>query len=255
MIWTFSLKPVRRHWRLWLVLIILMVAAPAWWREVEAGARGGTNPNLVWYVKTHQKVVALTFDDGPSEAFTPKILSILNQAHAKATFFMLGQAATAHPALVREVSRMGMEIGNHTYAHINLKVHSPAQDRLDLIRSQDAIQAITGKLPTLMRPPYGAYNAALIKVARSLNLRVILWSWTEDPRDWANPGVAAIVSRVVNHIQPGDIVLFHDGGGDRSQTVEALSLIVKDLSAQGYRMVTVSHLLNDAEPNSHSPQT
>lgn len=250
MIWTISLKPMRRHWRIFAVVMIVLLGAPAWWKEVHAGARGGTNPHLIWYVNTSRKVVALTFDDGPSPSATPRILSMLRAAHAKATFFMLGQAAKAYPEVVRQVARQGMEIGNHTYAHINLKVHSMAQDEADLAKAQKTIQTITGHAPSLMRPPYGAYNASLIPVTQALHLKIILWSWTEDPRDWANPGVAAIVSRVLNHIQPGDIVLFHDGGGDRRQTVEALALIIKDLTAQGYHMVTVSRLLKIGEARS-----
>ena len=247
MIWTISLQPLRRHWRVIALALILAAAVPAWWKDVHAGARGGTNPHVVWYVKTTKKVVALTFDDGPSPVSTPRILNTLDHWHAKATFFMLGQAAKEYPAVVREVARMGMEIGNHTFAHINLKVHSAVQNEADLARTQDVIRAITGKAPTLMRPPYGAYNDSLVALAHSLHLQIILWSWTEDPRDWADPGVAAIVSRVISHIQPGDIVLFHDGGGNRIQTVEALPLILKDLSAQGYHMVTVSQLLKEAK--------
>lgn len=243
MILTISLRPWRRHWRLLLLALIIAVALPTWWHDVHAGARGGTNPELLWYVKTSKKVVALTFDDGPSPTSTPAILKTLVDDRAKATFFMLGQAAEANPKMVRAVVRDGMEIGNHTYAHINLAVHSAAQDQADLERTQAVLKKITGTLPTLMRPPYGAYNKTTLSVTRQLHLKVVLWSWTEDPKDWANPGVSAIVSRVLNHVEPGDIILFHDGGGDRIQTVRAIPLIVKTLTAEGYRMVTVSQLL------------
>ena len=243
---TISLRPLSRHWRIAAALAILAMAFPAWWREVHAGSRGGTNPNLLWYVKTQHKVAALTFDDGPSPTATPKILKILATHHAQATFFVVGRAAREYPAIVQQEARAGMEIGNHTYAHINLKIHSPVQDTADLAHTQDVVRDITGRSPSLMRPPYGSYNASVIAVARHLKLKVILWSWTEDTKDWTNPGVSNIVSRVVNHIQPGDIVLLHDGGGNRAQTVAALPLILNDLTAMGYRLTTVSHLLTYA---------
>ncbi len=248
MIVTISLRSWRRHWRLAAAAAILAVALPAWWRDVHAGSRGGSNPHLVWYVKTKQKVAALTFDDGPSPTATPKILNILAAHHARATFFVLGQAARQYPEIVRQEARAGMEIGNHTYAHINLKLHSKEQDAEDLKHTQKLVGKIIGRAPDLMRPPYGAYDASVITVAHQLKLKVVLWSWTEDSKDWTNPGVSSIVSRVVNHIQPGDIVLFHDGGGNRDQTVAALPLILNDLTAMGYRLVTVSQLLTYSAP-------
>lgn len=243
-----SLRPVRRHWRLLALAGLALAAIPALWREGSAATgRGGANPDVLWYARTSKRLVALTFDDGPGPS-TPKILADLARYHAKATFFVVGLAARSHPRIVREEVHMGMEVGNHTYAHINLAAHSVAADRADLTHAQAAIRAAAGVTPTLMRPPYGAFNQKVVDLAKSLHLTTVIWAWTEDPKDWTNPGTAQIVSRVVSHIQPGDIVLMHDGGGDRIETERAVPLILRDLTAMGYRMVTVSELRRAAEP-------
>lgn len=240
-----SLRKTYRYWRLLLAAFLVGIEVPAWFYPAPTAARGGTPPDVVFAVHTRIQAVALTFDDGPNPALTPKILAILKNYHARATFFVIGRSALAYPALVRQEVGAGMEVGNHTWGHINLAQHSQRQDVSDLERANQAIRSVTGQVPVLMRPPYGAYNPTVLRAARSLHLRTVLWSWTEDSRDWTNPGVQAIVNRVLAHIQPGDIVLFHDGGSSR-QTVRAMPIILRDLTARGYRMVTVSSLLNMA---------
>ncbi|PSR36916.1 MAG: chitooligosaccharide deacetylase [Sulfobacillus thermosulfidooxidans] len=242
-----SLRGVFRHWKLAAALMLLIVGLSEWHALHAASARGGTNPAITWYVPTDQKVVALTFDDGPWRSSTPQILRILVHHHALATFFVIGQQVLRDPDIIRQEVKDHMEIGNHTFSHMNLAKHSYAQIVSDLSQANQAIKDVTGHPPTLLRTPYGTYNPTVLRAAQELHLRVIMWSWTEDTRDWANPGVEAIVSRVVSHIQPGDIVLFHDGGSDRSQTIAALPIILKDLALRGYRFVTVSQLLTQAQ--------
>lgn len=245
---TISIRPLRRHWRIGAAAAIAagsLISLP----HRGATARGGSNPNILWYVPTDAKVVALTFDDGPAPSSTPKILATLNQFHDKATFFVLGRQAEQYPELVRQEIRDGMEVGNHTWAHINLKQHSAAYIRKDLVKSQTLLERLTQKPVIWMRPPYGAYNRQVLQVVDSLNLKMVLWSWTEDSRDWANPGRDVIVSRVIKHIQPGDIVLFHDAGGNRSETVAALPIILRDLQMLGYRTVTISELVRYRSPS------
>ncbi|CAB1129126.1 Chitooligosaccharide deacetylase [Candidatus Hydrogenisulfobacillus filiaventi] len=245
---TFSLTGWRRHWRLLLAAALGLAALwPLAARHRPASARGGHAPGVVWYVDLppDRRVIALTFDDGPSP-YTPRILELLQHYHQQATFFVLGQNAARYPQYVRAEAQAGMEVADHTYSHLNLARHSAATDEADLRRAQDLLTRLTGRTPVLLRPPYGTYNRDLLEVARRLGLHVVMWSWTEDSRDWTRPGVGTIVQRVLAHLEPGDIVLMHDGGGDRSQTVEALAIILRDLAAGGWRSVTVSELLRMA---------
>lgn len=245
----FSVRPLRRRWRLGVAAGLAVAAMAGFWhRPSAASARGGTNPHLLWYVPTDAKVVALTFDDGPSPSYTGPILQALSRAHAQATFFVLGRQVERHPDWVRREVQAGMEIGNHTWSHINLKYHRPEAIAADVARTQTAIEKAAGVTPVWMRPPYGAYTMEAVGAVEALGLKVALWSWTEDSRDWANPGIDAIVSTVVSHIAPGDIVLFHDGGGNRSETVAALPIILQDLHAMGYRFVTLSQLVSYQRP-------
>ncbi len=242
-IWTISLHRYLRHWKIGIAVAALLIGLGEWHAIHAASARGGTNPQITWYVKTSEKAVALTFDDGPWRSSTPKILKILTENHALATFFVIGEQVQRDPQILQEETREHMEIGNHTYSHINLVHHSYSEDVADLQKASMAIQNATGHAPVLLRTPYGTYNAEVLKAASALHMHVIMWSWTEDTRDWSNPGVQTIVSRVLAHIEPGDIVLFHDGGSDRSQTIAALPIILKDLKLRGYRFVTVSQLM------------
>ncbi len=232
-----------------MALVLLVLWLPA---ELQASppTRGGQTPGVTWYVKTPQRLVALTFNDGPSP-WTPRILAILKAFGDPATFFVLGSQAVKFPAVVRREVLLGMEVGNHTYGHINLAQHSFGQDYRDLQETNQILNGITNTFPTVMRPPYGAYNATVLHAASKTGLRVILWSWTENSGNWKNVPVAGIVARVMRHLQGGDIVLFHDAGNNLGPTLKALPIILKDLRALGYRCVTVSDLLN--KMSRHSP--
>lgn len=173
------------------------------------------------------KVVYLTFDDGPRPIYTSQILTALRQHGAKATFFMVGKSVKAHPALVRDVRARGHAIGNHTYSHPDLTKLTRAQITTELA-STDALLGWR----RCFRPPYGALNANVRSVAAARGQRIVLW--TVDPRDWSRPGSSVIVSRVLTNIRPGSVVLFHDGGGNRRQTVEAVRTILPWLARNGY---------------------
>ncbi len=173
------------------------------------------------------KVVYLTFDDGPNATYTPQVLALLKRYNARATFFMLGQNAAANPKLVNAVRAQGHAIGNHTWNH-------PALTRLSngaIAQQLTRTTAVLGRR-ACVRPPYGDHNARVDAVIRSTGAKVVIW--TVDPVDWARPGSGVIASRVINRVRPGSVVLMHDGGGPRAQTVAALGQILPSLQRQGY---------------------
>ncbi|CAM4078508.1 polysaccharide deacetylase family protein [Lederbergia lenta] len=196
--------------------------------------------DVIWDIKAEEKVIALTFDDGPHSVYTPQILDVLAKYNAKATFFVIGEHAKKFPHLISREKIEGHEIANHTYTHSYSN-----QDKLEeeLRKTDEVIYNITGAYPLFYRPIGGEYNERIVNTAVQQGFRVIMWSWHQDTQDWKRPGVNKIVSKVLSGARPGDIVLFHDAGGDRSQTVEALQDILPALKKEGYTFVTVSELL------------
>ena len=182
------------------------------------------------------RTVALTFDDGPSP-YTHRVLRILRRFRVPATFFLIGQQVGPFRREARAELRAGEEIGNHSLRHSFLP------SRGDLARTNQVIRRATGFRPCLFRPPGGAVNSRLVGSALSLGMDTI--TWDVDPRDWSRPGTGAIVSRVLGAVRPGSIVLMHDGGGPRGETVAALPTILRVLRHRGYRFKTVSALLGD----------
>jgi peptidoglycan/xylan/chitin deacetylase (PgdA/CDA1 family) len=178
------------------------------------------------------KRIALTFDDGPS-SYTPQILSVLQHHHAKGTFFEIGVQVSSES---RAVLKAGEELANHSYHHENYP------SRASMAATNSSIRSVTGFEPCLFRPPGGAYNSRVVGDAKALGMTTVLWN--VDPRDWSTPGSGAIYSSVVSAARPGAIVVMHDGGGNRSQTVAALPRIIRTLHGRGYHLVTVSRLLH-----------
>ncbi|HUX33497.1 MAG TPA: polysaccharide deacetylase family protein [Gemmatimonadaceae bacterium] len=191
---------------------------------------------------TRDRVVALTFDDGPNPDATPPILDALAAADVKATFFILGRHAERWPALARRVHEEGHQIGNHGYYHRRLHFKGPRYVRDDLTRGADAIAQACGVRPALYRAPHGFRSPWVNAVARSLGERVIGWSlgvWDSD-----RPGADVIARRTVAGARPGSILLLHDGdgydaAGDRNQTAQAVPAVLAKLAARGYRFVPV----------------
>jgi peptidoglycan/xylan/chitin deacetylase (PgdA/CDA1 family) len=187
------------------------------------------------------RAVALTFDDGPSPAYTARILRELRRLHVHASFFVIGYLASAYPDLVRREARMGMAVGNHSYNHPEVPPFDELPPPLikDEIALADHALAGLGIRTRLFRPPGGGASARVVRIAAGLGQRVVLWS--VDPRDW-EPGVTAkaIVQRVLGAVRPGSIIDMHDGGGDRSATLAALPAIVRGIRARGLRLVTLT---------------
>lgn len=198
--------------------------------------------------------IALTFDDGPSPTYTPQVLAILNRYGIHATFFVIGSQAAAYPDLVRQDYQQGNPVGNHSWSHPDLLQLAPAQVRSQLQTTSNAIQAATGVKPTLFRPPYGNTNSVIQSIASSLGLSTILWS--VDPKDWSLPGTSVIVSRVLNSTHNGSIILLHEGGGDRSQTMAALPTIITTLKQRGFQFVTIAQMIQHLGKtgNGNAPQ-
>jgi peptidoglycan/xylan/chitin deacetylase (PgdA/CDA1 family) len=195
-----------------------------------------------------RREVALTFDDGPSP-FTPRIVKVLRRRHAPATFFPIGQSINEYGRYLKLVRRRGFPIGDHTYTH-PLMGRLPRADQVREIDQQAGLLKHAGvHYPRLFRPPYGSFDEDTRALLHERRMLMVLWN--VNPQDYYRPGAAAITARVLAGVRPGSIVLMHDGGGDRSQTVAALPGIIRKLRARGYRLVTVSRLLADDPPPRH----
>lgn len=200
----------------------------------EARIPGTLRPE--YYVHAGHKGIALTIDDGPDPRYTPQVLAILEQHHISATFCMIGSSAKAYPALVREVIARGHHIANHTWSHPDLVNLSAASVRDQILRAEEAVHTASGGYrPTVFRAPYGAWDQSLLALCERMKLRAL--DWSVDPRDWSRPGTSQIVDTVLHTTRTGSIILEHDGGGDRSQTVAALRVFLPRLLSEGYHFV------------------
>lgn len=190
-------------------------------------------------VQTPEMLVALTFDDGPSSAHTPRVLDILRRHGAKGTFFVLGSNAKRCSSIVARAAAEGHEVGVHTWSHINMARSSMSKIDSEVSRTSDVIRSITGKAPVVMRPPYGATTAGIVKhMYDRYGMRSILWD--VDTQDWRKPGVSTVINRAVNRAKPGSIILVHD---IHASTLAAIEGIVTGLQARGFKLVTVSQLM------------
>ncbi len=194
------------------------------------------------------RAMALTFDDGPSP-YTEAIVKTLVKMHVPATFFVVGQQLNDFAAGLRDELRHGFLVGDHTENHAWL-IHLNTAGQYQQIHD-DAIRLarLGAPFPRLFRPPYGAYNAQTLRTARGLRMLMVLWS--VDPGDWRRPGVKEIVSDVLGGSKPGAVVIMHDGGGDRSQTVAALPAIIRGLRKRRYELVSLPELLKLDPPPAH----
>jgi peptidoglycan/xylan/chitin deacetylase (PgdA/CDA1 family) len=226
----------RRKTIICFAIIILSLFAYVWNVRILPSLAGTYS-----MIHTNQKVVALTFDDGPDPEFTEAILEILKQKQVKATFFVIGENARQNPSLLRRMITEGHEIGNHGYTHD----YSQRKLTDEIKQTDQSVYTATGTHTYFYRPPGGFVTKSQINMIKNQGYVVTLWS--VDSRDWRKPGVNRIVSNVVQKVFPGAIVLLHDGGGFKSQTVLALEPLIDKLNADGYRFVTLSELqtLND----------
>lgn len=183
--------------------------------------------------------IALTFDDGPSKATTPRLLDILAKRNIKVTFFVLGENAKENPEILKRELAEGHEIANHSWNHPDLSKKSDDVVHGQIQQTQDTVFEITGIKPKLLRPPYGALSERQKKwVNEQFGLKIILWE--VDPNDWRKPGAPVIAHRILEGTRPGSIILSHD---IHAQTVDAMAETLDGLLAKGFKFVTVSELI------------
>ncbi|MDT5347147.1 MAG: hypothetical protein QOH91_434 [Mycobacterium sp.] len=234
-------RPDTQAWRYWRTVFGVVAAGAV---LVIGGLTGHVTraDNLSCSVV---KCVALTFDDGPGP-FTDRLLQILKDNDAKATFFLIGNKVAANPAGAKRVADAGMEIGSHTWEHPNMATIPPEDIAGQFSRANDAITAATGRTPALYRPAGGLSNEAVRQTAGRFGLAEILWDVI--PFDWANDSnTGATRYLLMRQIKPGSVVLFHD---TYSSTVDLVYQFLPVLRANGYRLVTVSELLGPRAPGS-----
>jgi peptidoglycan/xylan/chitin deacetylase (PgdA/CDA1 family) len=202
--------------------------------------------DIIQQVSTTQKVIAFTFDDGPNPVYTPQLLDIFDEVSGHATFFMMGKQIELYPETALDVHVRKHEIGNHTYSHPHMTQISLDECERELLDTDAIITQVTGTKPVVMRPPYLDYNEEVHTITAKMGYPVI-GALNGRARDWEMPGVEHILEATREQIGCGNILLFHDGFGDRSQTIEAVRILAKELTADGYRLVTVSELLQMSE--------
>jgi peptidoglycan-N-acetylglucosamine deacetylase len=205
------------------------------------------SPTGQWYGRTFaggergRKQIYLTYDDGPNDPHTLKLLEVLAKYSVQATFFMVGRYVRERPDIARAVAQAGHVIGNHTFSHPLLIFKSAAQTRTQLADCRQALQDAIGEHSNLFRPPFGGRRPATLRIARELALRTVMWNVTG--YDWDAPPAAVIEQKIVRQMRGGDVILLHDGGyramgADRGQTVIATENLIRRYRDQGYEFVT-----------------
>ena len=208
-------------------------------------------PTGQWYGCTFaggmrgSKQIALTYDDGPNDPHTLKLLDVLAKHNVRATFFMIGRYVQQRPDIARAVAQAGHVVGNHTFTHPLLIFKSAEQTRTELVKCRSALQDAIGEHSNLFRPPFGGRRPATLRVARSLGLETVMWNVTG--YDWNAPPAAVIEKKVARQMRGGDVILLHDGGhramgADRAQTVIATDSLIHQYKDQGYEFVTTEEM-------------
>lgn len=196
----------------------------------------------VYSVEREDQVISVTFDASWGGDKTLAILDLLDQYDAKATFFLVGIWVDKYPELVQEIARRGHEIGNHSDSHAHFTQITDSQIRQELKSCSDKIEALTGKRPTLFRPPYGDYNSKVVTIVREEGYECVQWS--VDSLDWKNRGVDDLIKRASSNVQQGDIILFHN---DSQYIVDALPTILSAYQAKGFSMIPACDILLTGE--------
>ncbi len=191
----------------------------------------------MFYIDDGPRAIALTIDDGPNPIYTPQILRLLERYKVTASFSMIGIDVEWYPAIARDVAAAGHVITNHTWQHLDLPTLPAARARYQMDRATEEIHRVTGVVPKFFRAPYGNWDTVVLEHCKRMDMTPV--DWSVDPRDWARPGVRSIVDNIMTNTRTGSIILEHDGGGNRSQTVAALKIVIPRLLDAGYRFYPV----------------
>ena len=227
------------------VLVLLAVAVFTIFFDQAVLVRRGTISHIP---KCSRRVVALTFDDGPSPVWTPQILDVLKESNTKATFFMLGKHVEKYPEVARRVAAEGHEIGNHSFSHHVLLYYKEEELEKELEAAEGMIKSVTGISTKYFRPPKAWLAASEKSMIKNMGYDVILWNLNS--KDWVTFDDKYIIKYIMHNVRPGDIILFHDSGGvfapeggDRHETVLAVRRLIEKLNQSGYECVTITELL------------
>jgi peptidoglycan/xylan/chitin deacetylase (PgdA/CDA1 family) len=234
---------MRRWRRASIALVILLLALVVGLWQLSKLRSFQICGELVDRVERDDPVIALTFDDGPREPDTARLLDLLARLRVRATFFMVGRRIEQHPELARRVIREGHEAGNHSYSHPRMVLVSPAFVREEISRTDALLRQAGARGTPLFRAPFGKKLFVLPWVLWRSGRRHVTFDVIPDPPDYQRPEARLIAGSVIDRVRPGSIVLLHDGGGDRSRTIAATELIITGLRRRGYRFTTVSRLL------------
>ncbi|MGI5920439.1 MAG: polysaccharide deacetylase family protein [Syntrophomonadaceae bacterium] len=202
-----------------------------------------TQKLVITGIKTSQKVVALTFDDGPDPDNTPVLLDVLKKHKAQATFFVIGTKGEKYPSILKRIAREGHEIGNHGYTHFSGKNRQDEYLQYEIRKANEIIHQITGQKPRLFRPPGGYLSNSLIEITQKEKVVIAYWSYIQDVKDWRGISANSISRHIIENIKPGQVIILHDGSPNGLQTAHAVDTLIEKLSQEGYRFVTMSKLI------------
>lgn len=209
-------------------------------------------PSGQWYGKTFtrlprpSKKLALTYDDGPNDPYTLRLMDVLAKHDVRATFFAIGRYVQQKPQIVRDLVKAGHIVGNHTYTHPQLALQRISQVRIELATCQNVLSDVLGEAPKLFRPPYGGRRPSVLRAVREMGLEPVMWSITG--YDWKATTPEQIERHVKRQLRGGDVILLHDGGhvemgADRSHTVAVTERLITKYKAEGYEFVTIPEMM------------
>jgi peptidoglycan-N-acetylglucosamine deacetylase len=238
-----------------LLALIGLTTAAAGSAAASAAGYQSMAPTGQWYGQTFfagprgSKQIALTYDDGPNDPHTLRLLEVLAKHDVRATFFMMGRCVQQRPDIARAVAQARHVIGNHTFTHPNLIFKSTAQTRSELVDCRQALQEAIGEHSNLFRPPFGGRRPATLRIARELGLQPVMWNVSG--HDWDAPSAEVIEKKIAGQMRGGDVILLHDGehsafGADRAQTVIATENLIRRYKDEGWKFVTVPEMSLDS---------